>query len=199
MNTDISPRSQQVIEARAVAKNATEFARMLNICNKTVWKYYARYNIEPFPHGGHQKHPRADEVCELFKAGKAMSAIAAELGLTRGSVAGILGRAGMFKQRAPRQKKATRPKITQWARVTVRPKVRAQPFRERIPPAPFLGVPLLERKFNQCAYPDPTNFDPRNALYCGQPTSGTLPYCEACMAVMYRPAEARERAPRPRA
>jgi hypothetical protein len=198
MTANISPRSQQVIEARAVAKNATEFARMLNICNKTVWKYYARYNIEPFPHGGHQKHPRADEVCALFNAGKALSEIASELHLTRGSVAGIIHRAGLFQKRAPRKPKEQKAKPTRHHGL-VMPKFKAQPFRERIPEVPFLGLSIYQLSAETCRNPDPKCDDPRAMTYCGQPVYGSLPYCAACAAINYMPPQARNRAPRPRA
>lgn len=198
MTVNITPRDQRVLEARAIAKTVTEFARILGICNKTVQHYYKRYNIEPFPHGGHQRHPRADEVCTLFQAGKSMGEIGIALGMTRGSVAGIIHRAGLFQKRAPRAPKPFKAKTSNTNRLIKKPKIRATPFRERVPPAPFLGVSLMDRERGQCAFPAVKDFDPRNPLYCGQPTSSG-PYCPACASIMYQPMQARHREPRPRA
>lgn len=197
MTINLSPQERRVVEARAIAKNVTEFSEILGICNKTVWRYYERYNLEPFPHGGHRKHPRGDEVCALFKAGKSMGDIGLKLGLTRGSVAGIIGRAGLFQKRMPRQAKPPKVKTGANRQITT-PKFSAQPFRARVTSAPFLGIDLYQLTSQTCKNPDPKCDDPRTMTYCGQLVYGTLPYCAACASINYAPAQARYREARPR-
>lgn len=138
-------------------------------------------------------------VIDAYNTGLTFSQIGQLFDINKNQAAGILNRAGALKKRVLGQKRSGgKPQNKNTNRIVIAPKFKAEPFGRKMSAAPFLGVPLLQRKFNQCAYPDPNNFDPRNALYCGQPTYGTLPYCEACMSVMYIPAKARNRAPRPR-
>lgn len=198
MNANISLKDLKTIEAYSAAKTAAEFQKLLGVSQKTAWHRREKLGLAPLPHSGRVRHPRADEACELFKAGKQLTEIAAELGMTRGSVAGIVNRAGLFKQRVKVAKPRGPSKKHSPDRLITRPKFRKESFRRNISAAPFLGVSLLDRAFGQCAYPDPLNFDPREPKYCGQPVFESERYCEACCSVMYRPADARERAPRPR-
>lgn len=138
-------------------------------------------------------------VIEAYNLGLTFTQIGQQFDINKNQAAGILNRAGALKKRVLGQKRSgIKPQNKNTNNVNPRKKFKAEPFDCKVSAAPFLGVPLLKRRFNQCAYPDPNNFDPRNALYCGQPTYGTMPYCEACMSVMYVPAKARHRAPRPR-
>lgn len=200
MNANVSPRDQEIIEAYSVAKSAGEFARLLGVSIKTTQNYRYRLNLTALPHTGRIPHPRNPEACEMFKSGKTMTEIALALDMSRGQVAGIIGRAGLFKKRVLGQKRSTKPKIKQTNTngIILRPKFRTEPFKVKISPAPFLGVSLMDRKFGQCAYPDPHNFDKHNPKFCGQPTSGDRPYCPACAQIMYQPPQSRHYAPRPR-
>jgi hypothetical protein len=198
MNANFDLKEYRVVEAYSAAKSAAEFAQLLGVTQKTAWHWRNRLNLAPIPHSGRIRHKHADQVCELFTAGKQLTEIATELGMTRGQVAGIVNRAGLFKKR----EKVARPRGPSKKhlpdRLITRPKFRKETFRRNISAAPFLGVPLLERKFDQCAYPDPHNFDPREPKYCGQPVFESKRYCEACCSVMYQPPQARTRNPRPR-
>lgn len=146
------------------------------------------------------KYPEAFRlaVAEAYRSGKSLKDVGMQFDMSKGQVAGILSRAGIFKEvtrRVPAAPKKPKP-IRYHALVL--PKFKSQPFRERVPPAPFLGVSLTDRKPGQCAFPKAQDFDPRTPLYCGQPTSSG-PYCPACASVMYQAPQARNRNPRPRA
>lgn len=147
------------------------------------------------------KYPEAFRlaVAEAYRSGASLKDVGMKFDMSKGQVAGILSRAGIFKEitrRVPAAPKKPRPE--RYHRLVL-PKFKSQPFRERVPPAPFLGVSLKDRvDGQQCSFPKPQDFDPRNPRYCGQPTNGKT-YCPACMSILYVPPQARNRNPRPRA
>ena len=55
-------------------------------------------------------------------------------------------------------------------------------FERRIPPAIFLGVPLLELKNNSCRFPR----GEKPILFCGQPKREGSSYCAYCHSVVWR-------------
>lgn len=197
MNANLS-RDQRVIEAYSAAKNNAEFIRLLGVSSKTAWHYRTQLKLDPLPHAGRITHPLADAVREMFLAGKQLTVISEELKMTRGSVAGIVNRSGLFKKRLRVETRRGPTRKANPDRIIVRPKFRTEAFRKRVSAAPFLGVRIDQLNATTCRNPDPKCDTPSLQTYCGQPVHGALPYCLACAQINYAPPQARNRDPRPR-
>jgi hypothetical protein len=138
-------------------------------------------------------------VIEAYNAGLTFSQIGQQFDINKNQAAGILNRAGALKKRVlGRARTGIKPQNKNTNKINPRKQFRKVPFDARISAAPFLGVSLMERKFDQCAMPDMKCDDPSAMTYCGQPTYGTLPYCGYCAQIIYQPARAVHREPRPR-
>jgi hypothetical protein len=198
MNANVSPKDLKTIEAYNAAKTAAEFQKLLGVTQKTAWHRREKLGLAPLPHSGRVRHPRADQVCEMFSAGKQLTEIAAELGMTRGSVAGIVNRAGLFKKRLKVETRLGPSRKANPDRIIAKPKFRTEAFRKRVSAAPFLGFRLDELTATTCRNPDPKCDTPSLQTYCGQPVYGAFPYCLACAQINYAPPQARNRDPRPR-
>lgn len=201
-----SPRDLRIIEAYQAGVRLTDIARELKMSTKGVESARRRLGIPA------REKPRASKwtddfkarVVELYNSGASYKQIGNKLGITRNVAAGILLRAGVLKTRVTGIKRTTglrrkwQPKKLKLP-FDVPPKMKkAKPLKLRPLPAPFLGLDIYSLTSQTCRNPDPMCDDPRTMTYCGQPTFGTLPYCEACAFINYRPANTRERAPRPR-
>lgn len=198
MNANISSKDQLIIDAYNRGAVAKEIAPLLNVTEKHVHKLWRQLGLPPRRAPKHSEE-LVERVIELYKQGKSYAEIGAECGLTRGQAAGILDRRGLLKTRALGRKRGpARPKTNQTNRIVRLPEFKKVPFGKRISAAPFLGLDLYQLTSKTCRNPDPKCDDPAAMTYCGQPVFGTLPYCAACAQINYRPAEARERAPRPR-
>jgi hypothetical protein len=204
MNANVSPRDQQIIEARAASTTRAEFCRLIGLGDNAAWYHVKRLNLQRF---GHVKPAPAEttlKVCELFKSGQSVDKIAAQFGYTRGKVAGIINRAGLFKKRVLGRKPKLSPQRKTRSGGPKSVKFRADPFTERAAVVVPLMVEFLDRDMGrQCAQPYSTlpegePWHPAHIAWCGHPCYGTLPYCLAHSQINYRPAEARNRAPRPR-
>jgi hypothetical protein len=135
-------------------------------------------------------------VADFYRRGASLASVGIEFNLTKGQVAGMLSRAGIFKEAQRRGPAAPKKAKAKRQHALVIPKFNRVPFAERAAVVVPLNIPFLERNRDQCAqlYGD----DPRTMTWCGHPCYGTLPYCLAHSQINYQPPQARNRAPRPR-
>jgi hypothetical protein len=200
------PRDLRIIEAYTAGVSIADIARDVGMTAKGVEAARRRLGIPV------RKQPRANKwtddfkarVIDLYKSGASYTQIGCKLGITRNAACGILFRAGVLKTRMTGIKRTTglrrkgEPKKLKLP-FDVPPKMKkAKPLKPRPLPAEFLGIDIFALTSKTCRNPNPMCDDPRAMTYCGQPVFGTLPYCEACAFINYRPADAHERAPRPR-
>lgn len=202
------PRDLRIIEAYQAGATIKDIARELGMSTKGVESARRRLGIPA------REKPRASKwtddfrarVIELYKSGASYTQIGIELGITRNVACGILFRAGVLKTRELGLKRATGlrskgqvKKLKLKLPFDIPPRMKkAKPLKPRPLPAEFLGIDIFALTSKTCRNPNPMCDDPRAMTYCGQPVFGTLPYCEACAFINYRPANTRERQPRPR-
>lgn len=202
MNTNVNPREHRIREARAIATTRGEFAKLINMSESGAMKVVKRMGLPLFQeYRGPAPADRNEKICEAYNTGMTFKAMKQTFGLSEGTLAGVLSRAGLLGRRIEERrikKKLAQPKPEQRNRAARVPNFKIVPFDQRTSSAPFLGLDISQLNSTTCRNPDPQCDDPRAMTYCGQPVYGSLPYCLACASINYRPAEARERAPRPR-
>src|SRR5262245_23301050 len=109
--------------------------------------------------------------------GKSAGQISTIMGITRSAVIGKVHRLGLgggdhqIVQSFKPPKKPPPPPPEPKRRIAIKP-------------LPFLAVPLLKLKPDQCRYPDEAENGPPYS-FCGQPTNGTTPYCPHHHRVVY--------------
>jgi GcrA cell cycle regulator len=153
-----------------------------------------RLVLQPYKHWSSE---RDQLLHHLWLEGKSQSVIAAELGVTTNSVAGRLSRMKLrfLTDRPKREPKPRAPKkLKPWSeRKRYYVNRRSIPMTAPEQVALRLSVPELTNK--SCRF---IVTDDHPMLYCGHESADGFSYCAHHCGVMYRPAEARERAPRPR-
>lgn len=198
MRTSILERDQQIIEAYQSGVVMKDIAPLLGMQPKGVWKACRRLGL-----GIRKKHKHSDELIDgivaAYQQGKSFGIIMGEFNLSRGQVAGILNRAGVLKDRVPKQPKIAkiRAKTTNKDRIIRPPKFKQVNFTARVAAVESLRIPFLDRKPNQCAWIDETT-DPAAVTCCGHEVYGTGSWCLAHAQIVFVPYQARIREPRPR-
>lgn len=197
MTANVSPYSEKIRHARAVAKTRLEMAEMLGLPDvKNVYDLLRREGLPLFgkPTVYHSEDLK-QRVVAGYLAGKQLKLIAAECGVSKNAIAGILLRAGIKRTR-PQQ--VAKPKARPVRHVAFQvPKFKPDKIKLRTAEVVPLNIPFLDIGPNQCRqmYGD----DPRTMTFCGHECYGAAPYCEAHFAINYLPPQARNREPRPRA
>lgn len=133
-------------------------------------------------------------VANMYRGGATLSKIEHEFNLTRGKVAGILKRAGIFAEISRRQPAKPKPPLR--GRRIHPPKFNCVPFQEQVAEVVPLHLPFPRERLDQCAfmYGD----DPSAMTCCGHPVYGTTSWCEAHLRIVSQPAQPKYREPRPR-
>jgi hypothetical protein len=124
-------------------------------------------------------------IAEEYRGGASLAGVGIKFNLTKGQVAGMLSRAGVFVERPRRG--PTVPKKAKPARTHnfVVPKFRRDPFKERVAPVAPLNIPFLQRKLDQCAWIEAVT-DPAAQTCCGHPTYGTTSWCEGHAQIVFQ-------------
>lgn len=195
MTISISSRDQTIINAHASGLLLKDIAPLVNMTTKGVKVACRRLGLEKRP-----KSKYSDEfiasIIAAYKGGIPYTKIGETHNLTRGQIAGILRRAGVMEKRPAPKPKVAKPKTNNTNRLIKEPKFRTVPFKERAAAVVPLNIPFADRKPNQCAYL--YGDDPRTMTCCGHEAYGTMSWCLDHAMIVYRPADARDRAPRPR-
>lgn len=195
MTINLSPRDQTIITAHSNGVLLKDIAPLVNMTPKGVLSACRRLGLAK-----RAKNKYSDDfIAELitaYRSGQSYSQIGIAFGISRNKAAGILNRAGVLMGRPTRIPKPRKPKTNNTNRFFASPRVRALPFAARAADVVPLNIPFLDRKSNQCAYL--YGDDPRTMTCCGHEAYGTGSWCLSHAMIVYRPAEARHRAPRPR-
>lgn len=195
MNTQPSSRELKVMEARAKATTRAEMARLLGVHRDYVSRIIREMGLPRFGPRVVHDEDRKNEIIALWRSGKGSREIARELGLTAGQVAGFLDRNKLKREPRLRVEKVRRPRP---ARVNPlkesHPAFKVFGFASRPAPVIPLNISFLDLERHHCREP---YGDGPNFTYCGHPVAYQS-YCGAHASINYRPAEARNRDPRPR-
>lgn len=188
-------RPLEFAEARAQASSRAEMARLLGVALNTVDAGITRYGLDKFGRFFKTPKDRKEQVIAAALAGKSYEEIAREFNITRGTVAGIIHRAGV-KVFRPKKPKPVREKVVRnfGTRMTTTLELPAVPFEPRVAPVEPLHVSLLDLEWHQCREP----YGDGPFTFCGHTAIPGKPYCAHHAAINYLPASARNRAPRPR-
>lgn len=198
MNVQLSPREHEIIEARAKATSRAEMAELLGVKIDVVTHQVWRLNLPRF--GRCRVH--SDETINAVKAkwldGQTPQQIASDLGLGKKQVTGIVFRAGLYepkkRQPAKTEKRKSRYQRVEFANFPSRPPVVAEPFDARTADVTPLHIGFADLEDHHCREP---YGDGPNYTYCGHRAIGSS-YCVAHIRINYRPADTRNRDPRPR-
>lgn len=198
MNTNVSPRDQQIIEAHTAGVPFKDIAEQVFMTMRGVQSVSKRLGLAKRD-GRRRDAATITSIVNAYNDGLTFPEIGDQFGINKNQVAGILNRAGALKKRVlGRKQEAPKPKTKNTNRTIHEPKFKKVPFGKNVSKAEFLGINIYQLGPDTCRSPDPKCDSPRDMTFCGQPVYGSLPYCEWCAQVNYRPAEARNRAPRPR-
>lgn len=194
MTISISSRDQIIIKAHADGLLMKDIAPLVNMTTKGVISACRRLGLEKRPRSKYSDD-YVDAIINAYHETKSYKEVQKRFPeLATNKIAGIIYRAGACDARPGRKPKLTKPKIKN--RRLTEPKFRAEPFKERPAEVVPLHIPFMERASNQCAYL--YGDDPRAMTCCGHEAYSTTSWCLAHASIVFRPAEARERAPRPR-
>lgn len=175
MNVQLSPRTVQVINARAVCTSRKQMATMLNMTVESVSKTVSRLGLPGFGHRTVHKGTRVEQqVREFWEENASAKSIAADLNLTRGQVAGILNRAGLFGKRQP--KKAATPRRRRSAQTNIKgPKCNPIKFKPRAVSVDPLHISFASLNADSCRYP----YGDGPFTFCGHVRFAGSSYCES--------------------
>lgn len=200
MTANVSPKDQKIIAAFNAGMLFVDIGALVNMTPKGIASARRRLGLPARGANNKQKYSTemVQDVVAMYRAGHPYDDVCDKYDINRNQVAGILNRAGAIKKMKRGKAKLFKAKTNNTNRIITPPTFKKVPFRERLSPAPFLGLDIYQLNSQTCRNPNPKWDDPATQTYCGQPVFGTLPYCEACASINYRPADARIREPRPR-
>jgi len=185
----------------ASAPTIDEAAKRLGVCSDTA-RHWARKLGLVRPNNNPWTLERTERLIALTKAGCSGSVIAAELGITRNSVIGKVGRLGMHLGNCRNTKghistgRPQKPVLTSFNKYR-KPKVKSKPEFQKapIPPPNIEDIPrkaFAELSENDCRFP--VN-DPRlpGFGFCALPRIPGSAYCSGHHARCWQPVPIRRR------